>query len=332
MAKELKYHALLLMNKYSIKRTWSILKKSLSAFSDDKAFKLSAALAYYTVFSLGPLLLMVISLTSIFYGREAVEGKIYSQLESFVGHDTAIQLQHIIQNAVIIGKGKLAAILGGIALLLGATSIFGEIQDSINLIWSLKPKPKKGWLKFLQNRLLSFSVIVGLGFLLLVSLVFSSVIDAFSSHLKTIFPNATVVLFYIFNLVAGFLISVLVFGTIFKVLPDAKIKWNQVLAGAVMTSIFFMLGKFAISFYISKSHIGSTYGTAGSLVVLLLWVYYSSVILYFGAEFTQAFAVASGTDIEPAEYAVITKQVEVETDKKAVDSDKKKIVSSHDHA
>jgi membrane protein len=318
------------MNKFPIKELWPILKKSFNAFLDDKVLKLSAALAYYTVFSLAPLLLMVISFTSLFYGRDAVEGKIYGELANFVGSDTAAQLQHIIQNAAIIGKGKLAAIIGSAALLLGATGIFGEIQDSINLIWGVKPKPKKSWLKFLQNRLLSFSVIVGLGFLLLVSLVFSSLIDAFSDHLKTIFPHAMVILFYIFNLITTFLLSTLVFGTIFKVLPDAKIKWKQVLAGAITTAIFFMLGKFAISFYISRSHIGSTYGTAGSLVVLLLWVYYSSVILYFGAEFTKAYATTTGTGIAPADYAVITEQIEVETNKKVIDADKKKVVKSDD--
>jgi membrane protein len=316
------------MNKFPIKELWPILKKSFNAFLDDKVLKLSAALAYYTVFSLAPLLLMVISFTSLFYGRDAVEGKIYGELANFVGSDTAAQLQHIIQNAAIIGKGKLAAIISSAALLLGATGIFGEIQDSINLIWGVKPKPKKSWLKFLQNRLLSFSVIVGLGFLLLVSLVFSSLIDAFSDHLKTIFPHAMVILFYIFNLITTFLLSTLVFGTIFKVLPDAKIKWKQVLAGAITTAIFFMLGKFAISFYISRSHIGSTYGTAGSLVVLLLWVYYSSVILYFGAEFTKAYATTTGTGIAPADYAVITEQIEVETNKKVIDADKKKVVKS----
>jgi membrane protein len=267
---------------------------------------------------MGPLFLMIISLTSLFFGREAVEGKIYGQLEGFIGHDTAFQLQQIIKNAAIVGKGKLAAIIGGIALLLGATSVFAEIQDSINMIWGLKPKPQKGWMMMLKNRLLSFSVIVGLGFLLLVSLSISALIDAFSARLTTAFPSASIIIFYVVNLLLSFVITTLIFGIVFKVLPDAKIKSKDVVAGALTTTVLFVLGKFAISYYISKSHVGTTYGTVGSLVVLLLWIYYSSVILYFGAEFTKAYAVAFGSAIYPNDYAVITKQVEVETGEKTI--------------
>src|ERR1700761_8446936 len=155
-----------------LKKWWPILKSSFNSFLDDKVLKLSAALAYYTVFSIGPLLLIVISLCSLLYGRDAVEGRIYGTLERFTGHDTALQLQQIIKNAALIGKGVVAAIVGGITLLIGATSIFAEMQESIDMIWDVKPKPKKSWLKYLQNRFLSISVIIGLGFLLLTSLAF----------------------------------------------------------------------------------------------------------------------------------------------------------------
>ncbi len=300
-----------------MKKFWksagSILKACFNGFINDKVLKLSASLAYYTVFSMGPLLLMIITLCSVFFGREAVEGKVYGQLEGFTGHDTAIQLQQIIKNAAIVGKGHIAAIIGGVTLLIGATSIFAEIQESINMIWEVKPKPKKGWLKYLQNRFLSFSIIIGLGFLLLVSLGVSALIDAFSDRLKLIYPEVTVVFFYIINVILSFIIITLIFGTIFKILPDVKIGWKDTLAGAIMTALLFMLGKFGISFYISKSHIGTTYGTAGALVVVLLWIYYSSVILYFGAEFTKAYTLESGSEIYPSDYAVNTKTVEVET-------------------
>jgi len=211
-----------------------------------------------------------------------------------------------------------AAIIGGITLLIGATTVFAEIQDSINGIWGLKPKPKKGWLKMLQNRFLSFSVIVSLGFILLVSLGISSIIDGFSDRLKDRFPDVTVVIFYIINVVITLFVTTLIFGVIFKVLPDATIKWKDVISGAVVTALLFMLGKLGISFYISKSNVGSTYGTAGSLVVLLLWVYYSAIILYFGAEFTKAYAVKYGSNIFPNHYAVTTKMVEVETGRQSV--------------
>ena len=304
--------------KISFKGIWQVLKESFSGFSQDNVTKLSGSLAYYTVFSLGPLLVVIISLCGIFLGREAVEGKIFSQLDNFVGHDTALQLQEIIKNAFVGGKGKIAAIIGIITLLIGATTVFGDIQDSINRIWGLKAKPKRGWLKMLQNRFLSFSIIISLGFLLLVSLGVSAIIEALSTRLKAAYPDVAVIVFYIVDLLLTLIITALIFGVIFKVLPDAKIKWKDVMAGAITTALLFMLGKFAISFYIGKSNVGSTYGAAGSLVILLLWVYYSAIILYFGAEFTKAYAIKYGSEIHPNEYAVTTKQVEVETGNQSV--------------
>ncbi len=309
--------------KISFKGMWIVLKDCFSGFSDDKVLKLSASLAYYTIFSMGPLLVVIIALCGLFFGRDAVQGNIYHQLQGFVGHDTALQLQQIIKNAAIGGKGKVAAIIGGASLLIGATSVFAEIQDSINQIWGLKPKPKKGWLKMIQNRFLSFSVIISLGFLLLVSLSVSALVEGLSDKLKNFLPGVTVVVFYIINVAITFLVTSAIFGVIFKVLPDAKIRWKDVIAGAIATCVLFMLGKFAISFYIGESNVGSTYGTAGSLVVLLLWIYYSSVILYFGAEFTKAYAIGYGGRIEPAEYAVTTKQVEVETGKQSIQEKEK---------
>lgn len=304
--------------KISFKGMWEVLKCSFSGFNDDKVTKLSGSLAYYTIFSLAPLLIIIISLCGLFLGREAVEGQIYAQLTSFVGPDTASQLQEIIKNASLAGKSQVAAIIGGVTLLLGATTVFAEIQDSINSIWGLKPKPKKGWLKLIQNRFLSFSVIISLGFLLLVSLGISYLIDLFSDRLNGYFPNVAVIVFYVINLAITFAVTTLIFGVIFKVLPDATIKWKDVVAGAIATALLFMLGKLGISFYISKSDVGSTYGTAGSLVVLLLWIYYSSLILYFGAEFTKAYAVKYGSNIYPNHYAVTTKTVEVETGRNSV--------------
>lgn len=304
--------------KVTIKGLWEVLKNSFKGMGEDNITKMSGSLAYYTVFSMAPLLVMIISLCGIFLGREAVEGKIVGQLAGFVGTDTAEQLQQIIKNASLAGKSTMAAVIGGITLIIGATTVFAEIQDSINTIWGLKPKPKRGWLKMIQNRLLSFSVIISLGFLLLVSLGVTAIIDGFSERLRAHFPDVTVVVFYIVNVVVTLLVTTLIFAVIFKVLPDAKIKWKDVMAGAIATSLLFMLGKFGISFYISKSNVGSTYGTAGSLVVLLLWVYYSSIILYLGAEFTKAYAVKYGEPIHPNQYAVTTKKVEVETNGKSV--------------
>ncbi|HEY2726785.1 MAG TPA: YihY/virulence factor BrkB family protein [Parafilimonas sp.] len=304
--------------KFSFKGLLNVLKESFTGFGNDNVTKLSGSLAYYTVFSMGPLLVVIISLCSIFFGRDAVENKVFSQLNSFVGADTALQLQQIIKNASIGGKSHIAAIIGIITLLIGATTVFGDIQDSINRIWGLKPKPKKGWLKILRNRFLSFSVIASLGFLLLVSLGISAIIEALMNRFRAKYPDVAVIVVYIINLVLTLGITTLIFAVIFKVLPDARIKWKDVMAGAVTTAVLFMLGKFGISFYISKTHVGSTYGTAGSLVILLLWVYYSAIILYFGAEFTKAYAVKYGSEIHPNDYAVTMKQVEVETGKQSI--------------
>ena len=304
--------------KLTLKGIWEVLKNSFTGFSNHNVMKFSAALAYYTVFSMAPLLIVIISLCGIFLGQEAVEGQIYGALAGFMGEDTAMQLQEIIKKASISGKDTIAAIIGIITLLVGATTVFAEIQDSINDIWGLKPKPKRGWLKILKNRFLSFSVIISLGFILLVSLAVTSLIDGFSDILQARFPEVTVVIFYILNQAITLAVISLIFGVIFKVLPDAEIKWRDVISGSVVTALLFMLGKFAISFYISKSEVGSTYGAAGSLVVLLLWTYYSSIILYFGAEFTKAYAVKFGSEIRPSNYAVTMKQVEVETGNNSV--------------
>src|SRR3954469_7376126 len=196
--------------KITFKGIIEVLKKSFSGFGDDKVTKLSGSLAYYTVFSMGPLLVVIISLCGLFLGREAVQGKVYHTLTGFVGSDTAAQLQEIIKNASVAGKSKIAAIIGTITLIIGATTVFAEIQDSINGIWGLKPKPKRGWLKMLQNRFLSFSVIVSLGFILLVSLAVTSLIDGFSQRLQAHFPDVTIVVFYILNQVITLAIITLI--------------------------------------------------------------------------------------------------------------------------
>src|SRR5688572_8127091 len=236
-----------------------VFKQSFKGFGQDKLTKLSGSLAYCTVFSFGPLLIVIIFLSSIFFGQQAVEGQIYRQLDDFLGPDNAAQIQEIIKKATVSGKGTIAAIIGFATLLFAATTVFAEIQDSINSIWGLKPKPKKGWLKMLKNRVLSFLVIASLGFLLVVSLGVTAVIDALSRRLQARFPDITVVVFYIINQLVTLIVVCMIFAVVFKILPDAKIRWKDVFAGALVTALLFMMGKFAISFYISKAAIGSTY-------------------------------------------------------------------------
>jgi membrane protein len=310
--------------KFSIKGIWTLIKESVNGFNNDNVLKLSGSLAYFTIFSIGPMLLVIIFFADIFYGREAVEGNIYSQIKSFVGPDAALQIQEIIRNATLSGKSKVTAVVGFITLLIGTTTVFAEIQDSINTIWNLKTKPEKGWIKIILNRLLSFSVVVGLAFLLLVSLIVNGIMEAFGERLEMMFPQVAVVVIYTVNLILTFGVITLLFAIIFKVLPDAKIKWKDVAIGAVVTALLFLLGKFGITYYIGSSNIGSSYGAAGSVIVILIWVYYSAIILYFGAEFTKAYATHFGKKIYPNSYAVWIKHVDIEEEGRTLKQEEQK--------
>lgn len=289
----------------------SVLKSSFSCFIQDNAFKLSASLSYYTVFSLGPILIIIISLAGFFYGREAVQGNIYGQIRELVGTEAALQIQEIIKNIQQTDQGVTAAIIGVGVLFLGATGVFIEMQDSINYIWSVKAKPTKGWLKFIINRLLSFSLVISLGFLLLVSLIISALLDLLNERLTRIMADITVYAIYVINIVVILAVNTSLFSVIYKVLPDAIIKWKDAFIGAFFTAVLFLLGKFAIGFYLGKSNLGVTYGAAASIIVILTWVYYSALILYFGAEFTKAYAIQRGGGIRIASTSVFIVKKEV---------------------
>lgn len=298
------------MKALSLKNIWKVLKFAFKDFSKHKISKLSAALAYYTIFSLPGILIIVTTLGDFFYGKEAVQGTIQHQISGFVGAAAAKQIQEVIRNAAISNKTGLATIVGIITLVFGATKMFGEIQDSLNQIWNLRAKPRHGFVKLLVNRLLSFSMVVSLGFLLLVSLVINGIVSALSNHLAAYFPQVTITLVYVINLILSFIITTVLFGIIFKVLPDAMIHWADVTIGAVATTILFMIGKFAIGYYLGQSSVSDTYGAAGSVIVILLWIYYCAIILYFGAAFTKEYAQHFGRRIFPSD-AVWVKQVEM---------------------
>jgi len=292
-----------------INNIWQILADAADGFSRHKVQQLSASLAFYTVFSLGPIILVVIFFSNLFWGRQAIEGTIYHQIRGIVGNETAIQIQEIIKNTAIEGN-NMAAVIGFVTLIIAATTVFIEMQDSINTIWDLRLKKLKSsgsWKKMLQNRLLSFSFVTGLGFLLLVSLIIDGLLESFMNRLQRMFPGVAIEMIYIFNTMLTFLVVTLLFAFIYKYLPDAIIQWKEVLVGALFTATMFMLGKYGITFYLGHSKISSAYGSAGSLVILLLWVYYSSIILYFGAEITKAYALRHGIHIKPTKYAVSIK-------------------------
>ena len=309
----------------SLKKFFNILKGTASAFNQDNCIKLSASLSYYTIFSIGPLLIIIISLSAMFYGREAVQGRLYGQISGLIGSDAALQIQEIIKKSQHANKSFIGTVVGTVVLVIGATGIFTEIQDSINYIWSLRAKPKRGIIKFFINRLLSFSLIVSLGFLLLVSLVFSALLDLLSDRLTHYFPDTTVYIFYVLNLVIILVIISLLFAIIFKVLPDGKIKWKDAFIGAGFTAILFMIGKAGIGYYLGKSNLGATYGTAASVIIILTWVYYTSIILYFGAEFTKVHALEYGGGIVPDETAVFI----IKREAKEIDTLPKKLVGKH---
>lgn len=305
-------------NSNFFKDLWKILIGTFNGFMNDRCLKLSAALSYYTLFSVAPLLLILIYLAGKIYGQEAFQGKVFEQIHEFIGSDAALQIQEIIKNAAIKGNSAWAIIVGAITLFVGATGVFVEIQDSINLIWRVRAKPQKGWLKLIINRLLSFSMIATLGFLLIVSLVINGLVTALSDRLMLYFKDATILLVEAINIALTFTIMTALLAIIFKFLPDVKIKWKDVRAGAIFTALLFMLGRYIISLYIEKIGPGSMYGAAGSLIVILVWVYYAAAILYFGAEFTQVYTEKHGRSIEPAEYAVHILQTEEEQDVKVL--------------
>ncbi len=300
--------------KDSLKTGFKLMKQTVQGFTEDRAMKLSASLSYYTLFSLAPLLLLLISLAGALFGRDAIQGEVFGQINGLLGNEAAAQIQEIIKNMELSGKTTTAVVIGAVTLLVGATTVFAEIQDSINMIWKVKAKPKRGWLKLIKDRLLSSSLIVGLGFLLIVSLIVNGAVLALNEMLQGYFPDVAIIIFQIINVVISFAVITVLFGVIFKVLPDAKIAWKDVRAGAFFTACLFMLGRYLIGIYIETTSTGSAYGAAGSLIIILVWVYYTAAILYFGAEFTRVYADHIGARIEPAEYAVYVEEHERERD------------------
>lgn len=288
----------------SFRKNFGLLHQTFSEFIDDNILKLSASLSYFTMFAIAPMLFLIITFLGTFYGVEAVQGRLFGQLQKLVGVNAAVQIQDMIAHIHVQNDTTFGTIIGVLILVIGATGVFTEIQSSINYIWSIKAIPKKGWLKFLINRLISFSLVVSLGFLMLVSLVINALMDALNDRLASIFTEGTFYLMYGLNVVIIFATISFFFAVIYKVLPDAHIHWKDAAKGAMFTAVLFLLGKFLIGYYIGSSKTSAVYGAAASLVIVLLWIYYTSVILYFGAEFTKVYALQRGHGIKPHSNAV----------------------------
>lgn len=287
----------------NLKVVGRLLKETFSEWQQDKAERLAAALAYYTVFSLAPLLVIVMAIAGSIFGRQAARNQIVTEIQGLVGKQGAQFIQAAIQNANKPHAGTIASIISIVILLLGATWVFGGLQDALNTIWEVQPKPGRGVITTIRSRFLSFAMILVIGFLLLVSLVISTGLTAATSFLGNALAGFDWI-WQLVNFIISFVVVTLLFALIYKVLPDVKITWKDVWVGAAMTSVLFTIGKFLLGLYLGNGSFGSSYGAAGSLVIILAWVYYAAQILFFGAEFTQVYARRYGSRIVADENAI----------------------------
>jgi membrane protein len=287
----------------ALRSTWSLTKQTFSEWSADKGSRLGAALSYYTVFSLAPLLLLIISVAGLAFGRAAVEGRIFGELTGIMGPDAARLVQSAVAKASHPRGGIIGAVLGLVALLAGATGVVGELQDALNTIWKLAPKPNRGLWGVIRTRMLSIAMILALGFLLLVSLVVSAALSAITGWLHGWLGNIVWVGWLVDGVVALTVISTLI-ALIYKILPDARVRWRDVWVGAGVTAVLFLLGKYLIGLYVGKASVASAFGAAGSLAVLLVWIYYSAQIVLLGAELTRLYANRYGAKVQPNSESV----------------------------
>lgn len=278
----------------SIKQIWLLFKTAFSAWRDDYAQSMGAALAYYTLFSIAPLLLIVISIAGLVFGQDAARGEIIGQLHSLMGQRGAMAIQTLLESVSHPAEGIAATVIGVVLLLVGATSVFGELQDSLDRIWKAPVREGSGLWHLLRARLLSFGMILGIGFLLMVSLVFSAGLAAISKWWSPLFTGWMLIA-GVLNTLFSFALTTGMFAMIYKTMPRAHIAWEEVWIGAVMTAVLFTIGKWLIGIYIGNSAFSSAYGAAGSILVLLIWVYYSAQIFLMGAELTRAYSQVLGT-------------------------------------
>lgn len=285
---------------------WSTLRITLKTFIAENCLRYSASLSYYTIFSLAPLLIITISLFGYLFGRQAMEGKIFSEIRSQVGDVAAIQIQEMIKQAVSVSAqdSLLASVVGIIVMVIGIIAVFTEVQDAINHIWKLKPIPKRNRKKYLIKRAISLGIFSIIGFILVLSLIINLLFDILGNYLIDFFAGAGVLIVFAINRIFIIAVVAVLFTFILKYLPDGKVKWKDAIKGAIFTSFLFMVGKSVIGYFLGNFQATPTYGAAGSLVVLLLWIYYSSVIIYFGATFTKVYAYLYGGKIIPWSYAV----------------------------
>jgi membrane protein len=293
-----------MLNKKKIKSFLKIAGSASKRWWKKDPFMQSAVIAYYAIFSIPGLLVMIISISNLFFQRDVITGNLYAQISSIMGVETAKQVKDMIISVSNTNKSLLATIIGLVVVLVGATGVFVELQKALNIIWEVKVKPHRAIFTLIQTRLFSFGLIVSIGFLLLISLIITTILAALSSWVLLHWPNIVLVIFYVLKSIISFGVVMFLFAVMFKILPDAKIQWKHLWLGSVLTALLFLLGKTAIGFYLSKTNPGSAYGAAGSIVLILLWVSYSSMIFFYGAEFVRAYADYVSGDVPPTDVAV----------------------------
>lgn len=287
----------------NVKSTFNVLKSTATEFGEDKVLRLSAALAYYAIFSIGPLLAIVVGVAGLALGKEGVREHVHQALQGMLGEGSAKTIDSMMA-ARSQGTSLITTIIGVVALLFGAAGVFGQLQDSLNTIWEVKAKPKAGIGALIRNRFLSFSMVLGVGFLLLISLALSTAVAAFTGQLNQWIPMGNLI-GHLVDFIVSFGVVTLLFAMIFKFLPDVKIPWSKVWVGAMGTAVLFSLGKLLLGLYLGRASTSSAYGAAGSVIVILMWIYYASVILLFGAELTQVYTRQAGVQIVPTKYAML---------------------------
>lgn len=288
-------------------KAWPVLKASFKEWQEDDTNQLAAALSYYTAVSIAPLLIFVLLLMGLFMGGGQASEQLVSQLQAVFGEEGSAFIQTIVDNADQPTVGSIAGILSLLTLIWGSTNVFAHLQKALNTVWDVKVKPDAGIKQTLRKRLLSFTMVLGIGFLLAVSLILSSALSVITNTLSSALPGTDLV-WQILDFVISVAVLTLLFAAIYKVLPDVDIKWRDVWLGALLTALLFTIGKVVLGVYFGRAGIGSTYGAAGSVIIFLLWVYYSAMILFFGAEMTQVYARRYGSGIQPSAHAVRIEQ------------------------
>lgn len=316
---------------YLIKRYWKkfsqtivykLIRDTIKGFEHDNPMVYGASIAFYTIFSMPAILIFMVFIAEIFFGQKAVEGTLYGYIEDFVGSDSAQQIENILKNAKFDESGFFARVLAVGSLMFSATTVFANVQFVLNEIWGVRAKPEKGWLKFIIDRLFSFLIVASLGILLMAALLVDIVLKIFENFLSKIFSEYAVYLMQGISFVLVIAIVTLVFTLVFKLLPDAVVRWRDVWVGSLVTSFLFIAGKELIGIYLNQSTTSSTYGAAGSLVFLLIWIYYSTVIFLIGAEFTKAYSQVVGKEIRPKKNAVKVVKKEIEREVKVQEEEK----------